>query len=77
MTGVITRDTYNTIAIKELHPNFAAEVQGVNFQDLSEEQFQEVLSALAKVRLPQISLLFRSMLTSSVRRLRLPLYWPR
>jgi alpha-ketoglutarate-dependent 2,4-dichlorophenoxyacetate dioxygenase len=50
MTTVITRDTYNTITINELHPTFAAEVQGVNFQPLSEEQFQEVLSALAKVR---------------------------
>jgi alpha-ketoglutarate-dependent 2,4-dichlorophenoxyacetate dioxygenase len=63
MTGVITRDTYSTMAIKELHPTFAAEVQGVNFQDLSEQQFQEILSALAKVCSFQKPFSMRLMLT--------------
>ena len=44
-----TVDTYETITIKPLHSSFAAEVQGVNFADLSTQQFDEVLAALAKV----------------------------
>lgn len=39
----------STITIKELHPTFAAEVHGVNFQGLTDEQFDEVYKAITKV----------------------------
>ncbi|KAL7622144.1 hypothetical protein AAE478_007646 [Parahypoxylon ruwenzoriense] len=48
MPGLIQESPFKTITVKELHPTFAAEVSGVNFQDLSEEQFQEILAAMAK-----------------------------
>lgn len=41
---------FKTLTIKPLHPTFGAEVEGVNFQNLSDEQFQEILLAMAKVR---------------------------
>jgi alpha-ketoglutarate-dependent 2,4-dichlorophenoxyacetate dioxygenase len=40
---------FKTIKINKLHPTFAAEVEGINFQDLSDEQFIEILVAMAKV----------------------------
>jgi hypothetical protein len=42
---------FKTLTIKKLHPTFAAEVEGVNFQDLTDEQFQEIFAAMAKVRI--------------------------
>ncbi|KAI1440638.1 taurine catabolism dioxygenase [Annulohypoxylon stygium] len=48
MPGVIQESPFKTIQVKELHPTFGAEVSGVNFQDLSEEQFKEILAAMAK-----------------------------
>lgn len=39
----------SSITIKELHPTFAAEVHGVNFQDLTDEQFDEIYKAITKV----------------------------
>ncbi|KAF2875210.1 alpha-ketoglutarate-dependent 2,4-dichlorophenoxyacetate dioxygenase [Massariosphaeria phaeospora] len=39
---------FKTITVKELHPTFGAEVQGVDFPNPSEEQFNEVLAAMAK-----------------------------
>ena len=50
MPGLVKEDDFKTLTVKELHPTFAAEVSGVNFQNLSEEQFQEILAAMAKVR---------------------------
>lgn len=50
MPGLVKEDELKTLTVKELHPTFAAEVSGVNFQNLSEEQFQEILAAMAKVR---------------------------
>jgi alpha-ketoglutarate-dependent 2,4-dichlorophenoxyacetate dioxygenase len=49
MPSLIQETPFKTITIKELHPTFGAEVQGVNFAQLSDEQFQEVQAALAKV----------------------------
>lgn len=49
MPGLIQESPFKTIAVKELHPTFGAEVSGVNFQDLSDEQFREIVSAMAKV----------------------------
>ena len=51
MPGLITAQPFSTIRVRELHPTFAAEIEGVNFQDLGQEQFDEIRSALAKVSL--------------------------
>ncbi|KAI1074211.1 taurine catabolism dioxygenase [Whalleya microplaca] len=48
MPGLTEESPLKTIAVKELHPTFAAEITGVNFQDLSEEQFSETIAAMAK-----------------------------
>ncbi|KAI0466527.1 alpha-ketoglutarate-dependent 2,4-dichlorophenoxyacetate dioxygenase [Xylaria cf. heliscus] len=51
MPGLIKEEEepqFKTIEIKKLHPTFAAEVSGVNFDDVSEEQFSEILAAMAK-----------------------------
>ncbi|KAI1366458.1 alpha-ketoglutarate-dependent 2,4-dichlorophenoxyacetate dioxygenase [Xylaria arbuscula] len=50
MPGLVQEDerSFKTIEIKELHPTFAAEVFGVNFEDVSEEQFSEIMAAMAK-----------------------------
>lgn len=37
------------ITVKELHPSFAAEVAGVDFQNLDDEQFGEIYKAITKV----------------------------
>ena len=50
MPGLVKEDDFKTLTVKGLHPTFAAEVSGVDFQNLSEEQFQEILAAMAKVR---------------------------
>lgn len=50
MPGIVNEDEFKTITVKELHPTFAAEVSGVDFQNLSDNQFQEVMAAMAKVR---------------------------
>jgi hypothetical protein len=42
---------FKTFRVKELHPAFGAEIEGVNFPNPPEEQFQEILAAMAKVRL--------------------------
>jgi len=39
---------YKTLSVRELHPTFGAEVHGVDFQNLSEEGFQEIVAVLAK-----------------------------
>ncbi|KAF2205837.1 taurine catabolism dioxygenase [Delitschia confertaspora ATCC 74209] len=49
MPGFLSQDNpFKTITIKELHPTYAAEIFGANFQDMSEEQFQEIRVAMAK-----------------------------
>lgn len=40
---------FETIVVKELHPTFAAEIQGANFQQMSKKQLDEVVAAMAKV----------------------------
>jgi alpha-ketoglutarate-dependent 2,4-dichlorophenoxyacetate dioxygenase len=56
MPGLVeTRDggasAFKTFTVKELHPKqpFGAEIEGVNFPTPSEEQFNEILAAMAKV----------------------------
>ncbi|KAF2651587.1 alpha-ketoglutarate-dependent 2,4-dichlorophenoxyacetate dioxygenase [Lophiostoma macrostomum CBS 122681] len=49
MPGLVQeRGPFKTLTIKELHPNFGAEVTGVDFPNPSEEQFEEILQAMAK-----------------------------
>ncbi|KAF2465679.1 alpha-ketoglutarate-dependent 2,4-dichlorophenoxyacetate dioxygenase [Lindgomyces ingoldianus] len=48
MPGLVQESTFKTITVKELHPTFGAEIEGVNFPNPSEEQFKEVLAAMAK-----------------------------
>lgn len=40
---------FKTIRVKELHPTFGAEIEGVKFPNPSDEQFEEILAAMAKV----------------------------
>lgn len=49
MGSYIEEPEFKTITVKKLHPTFAAEVEGVNFQGLSDEQLNEILAAMAKV----------------------------
>ena len=49
MPGLIQESPFKTITVHELHPTFAAEVSGVDFQNVSEEQFSEIVAAMAKV----------------------------
>lgn len=44
---------FKTLTIKKLHPTFGAEVEGVDFQNLSDEQFNEIFAAMAKVSVQQ------------------------
>ncbi|KAI0182883.1 alpha-ketoglutarate-dependent 2,4-dichlorophenoxyacetate dioxygenase [Xylaria flabelliformis] len=48
MPGLLEEPEFKTIEVKKLHPTFAAEVSGVNFDDVSEEQFSEILAAMTK-----------------------------
>ncbi|KAJ4363371.1 hypothetical protein N0V83_009664 [Neocucurbitaria cava] len=43
-----TGSDFKTIRVKELHPTFGAEIEGVDFLSPSDEQFEEVLRAMAK-----------------------------
>lgn len=52
MSGTIETPSFKTIQVKELHPTFAAEVTGVDFPDVPDEQFAEILAAMAKVCFP-------------------------
>ncbi|KAJ2985746.1 hypothetical protein NUW58_g5369 [Xylaria curta] len=57
MPGLVNDEyLFKTITVEKLHPTFAAEVSGVNFDDLSEEQFSEILAAMAKVRMGRTQL---------------------
>ena len=49
MPGLTEEPRFDTITVKELHPTFAAEIGGVNFEDISDKQFSEIQAALAKV----------------------------
>jgi len=57
--------SFQAISVKPLHPTFGAEVSGVNFPDPSDEQFGEILAALAKVRCLLPSLSFSPLLVRS------------
>ncbi|KAL1883954.1 hypothetical protein Daus18300_000062 [Diaporthe australafricana] len=48
MPGIIQEPSPEGLTVKELHPTFGAEIEGVDFENLSEAQFNEIKSALAK-----------------------------
>ncbi|KAI1323380.1 taurine catabolism dioxygenase [Xylariaceae sp. FL0255] len=48
MPDTVLADHFKTLKVRELHPTFAAEVTGVNFQDVPEAQFKEITEAMAK-----------------------------
>ncbi|KAL1879104.1 hypothetical protein VTK73DRAFT_7328 [Phialemonium thermophilum] len=49
MPGLVTQDTpFKTIKVKELHPTFGAEIEGVDFDNVSDETLQEIIAAMAK-----------------------------
>jgi alpha-ketoglutarate-dependent 2,4-dichlorophenoxyacetate dioxygenase len=52
MPGLLQEPQFKHITVKELHPTFVAEVQGVDFsKPVSPEVFSEIQNALAKVKL--------------------------
>ena len=50
MPGLLQETPFRTIEVKELHPTFGAEIRGVDFVNLSDEQLAEIKAAMAKVR---------------------------
>lgn len=55
MSAILIQDApYKTITVTALRPDFGAEVSGVNFEDTSREQLQEVLAVLAKASIPPL-----------------------
>lgn len=46
---------FATISVHKLHLTFGAQVNGVNFQEVTDQQFAEILRAMAKVRYHQVS----------------------
>jgi len=51
MPGLLKNSEFKHLQIRELHPTFGAEIDGVDLANASDEEFQEVLAAMAKVRL--------------------------
>jgi alpha-ketoglutarate-dependent 2,4-dichlorophenoxyacetate dioxygenase len=50
MPGLVATDQgVCSITIKELHPTYGAEIRGADFQNMSDEQFQDIKAAMAKV----------------------------
>ena len=49
MPGILKHD-FKHIEVKELHPTFAAEIEGVDFGNITDDVFAEILAASAKVR---------------------------
>ena len=48
MPSISKRD-FKHIQVKELHPTFAAEIEGVDFENISDDVFADILAASAKV----------------------------
>jgi formylmethanofuran:tetrahydromethanopterin formyltransferase len=50
MPGLVNQATsFRTISVKKLHPSYGAEIVGADFHNMSDEQFQEIKAAMAKV----------------------------
>jgi hypothetical protein len=67
MPGVLLQDTpFKTITIKELHPSYGAEVIGADFSNMSEEQFQEIRAAMAKVLQLELTYMHPAVITNQL-----------
>jgi len=52
MPGLLTDGSrFKTIQVEKLHSTFGAEVRGVDWHNVTEEQFDEILQAMAQVSL--------------------------
>jgi alpha-ketoglutarate-dependent 2,4-dichlorophenoxyacetate dioxygenase len=49
MPGLIQTSSFQKLDVKPLHPTFGAEIENVNLSNVSDETFQEILAAMAKV----------------------------
>lgn len=49
MPGLVQESPFKTITVKELHTTFGAEIEGADFENTTDEQFEEIKAALAKV----------------------------
>ena len=49
MPGLIQKSTFDQLKITPIHATFGAEVEGVDFANLSDEVYNEILAAMAKV----------------------------
>lgn len=58
MPGIIQEPSAEGLTVKELHPTFGAEIEGVDFENLSEAQFAGIKSALAKVLSQRLDFIF-------------------
>lgn len=53
MPGLTADHSNNSkLTVNPLHPTFGAEVDGVDFGNLSDNDFQEILALMAKVHQP-------------------------
>ncbi len=56
MPGLLTEPDFKHITVKELHPTFVAEIQGVDFSTpVDPEVFSEIKEALAIVHLSHLT----------------------
>jgi len=53
MPGLIQETPFKTFTVRELHPTFGAEVQGVDWENVTDEGLREIIAAMAKVRRPR------------------------
>ena len=49
MASLIQETPFKTFTVRELHPTFGAEIQGVDWEHLTDEGLQEIVAAMAKV----------------------------
>ncbi len=49
MPGLAKDAPFTTFKVRELHPTFGAEIEGVDFDNLTDEGLQEIIAAMAKV----------------------------
>ena len=50
MPGVLKDPEFKHLHVQELHPTFGAEIDGVNLSNASDDEFSEILAAMAKVK---------------------------
>jgi len=52
MPGLIQETPFRTFTVRELHPTFGAEIEGVDWDKVTDEGLREIIAAMAKVRDP-------------------------